>query len=130
MDAYCYALSTIKKLGYICDTLLYLTDFQPQLFSRRLNKDDSQVTSDFDSIIRKRAGHPTCTLFYSPNIMTLQNIKKEGDYSCIDHIGEHGADDGNDEEWLDGIAVFIAYGTHVGHRIGCCTKAETTNACT
>ncbi len=38
MDAYCYALSTIKKLGYICDTLLYLTDFQPQLFSRRSNK--------------------------------------------------------------------------------------------
>ena len=38
MDAYCYALSTIKKLGYICDTLLYLTDFQPQLFSRRLSK--------------------------------------------------------------------------------------------
>lgn len=38
MDAYCYALSTIKKLGYICDTLLYLTDFQPQLFSRRSSK--------------------------------------------------------------------------------------------
>lgn len=38
MDAYCYALSTIKKLGYICDTLLYLTDFQPQLFLRRSNK--------------------------------------------------------------------------------------------
>ena len=38
MDAYCYALSTIKKLGYICDTLLYLTDFQPQLFLRRLSK--------------------------------------------------------------------------------------------
>ena len=41
MDAYCYALSTIKKLGYICDTLLYLTDFQPQLFSRRSNKPNS-----------------------------------------------------------------------------------------
>ena len=38
MDAYCYALSTIKKLGYICDTLLYLTDFQSQLFLRRSNK--------------------------------------------------------------------------------------------
>ncbi len=37
MDAYCYALSTIKKLGYICDTLLYLADFQPQLFLRRLS---------------------------------------------------------------------------------------------
>ena len=31
MDAYCYALSTIKKLGYICDTLLYLTDYQARI---------------------------------------------------------------------------------------------------
>ena len=38
MDAYCYALSTIKKLGYICDTLLYLTDFQPQLFLKKSNE--------------------------------------------------------------------------------------------
>ena len=38
MDAYCYALTTIKKLGYICDTLLYLTDFQPQLFLRRSSR--------------------------------------------------------------------------------------------
>ena len=38
MDAYCYALSTIKKMGYICDTLLYLIDFQSKLFSRRSNK--------------------------------------------------------------------------------------------
>ena len=38
MDAYCYALSTIKKLGYICDTLLYLIDFQSKLFSRRSSK--------------------------------------------------------------------------------------------
>jgi hypothetical protein len=38
MDAYCYALSTIKKLGYICDTLLYLTDYQYRLFSRRSSK--------------------------------------------------------------------------------------------
>ena len=38
MDAYCYALSTIKKLGYICDILPYLTDYQYELFSRRSNK--------------------------------------------------------------------------------------------
>ena len=38
MDAYCYALSTIKKFGYICDTLLYLTDFQPQLFLKKSNE--------------------------------------------------------------------------------------------
>ena len=35
MDAYCYALSVIKKLGYICDTLSYLIDYQQGLFSRR-----------------------------------------------------------------------------------------------
>ena len=38
MDTYHHVLSVIKKLGYICDTLLYLTDFQPQLFSRKLSK--------------------------------------------------------------------------------------------
>ena len=130
MDAYLHVISVIKKLGYICDTSPYLTDYQYRLFSRRLNKDDSQVTSDFDSIIRKRAGHPTCTLFYSPNIMTLQNIKKEGDYSCIYQISEHSTNDGDDEERLDCIAVLITYGTHVGHGIGRCTKTETTHACT
>ena len=38
MDAYCYALSVIKKLGYICDTLSYLIDYQQGLFSRRSSK--------------------------------------------------------------------------------------------
>ena len=38
MDTYHHVLSVIKKLGYICDTLLYLTDFQLQLFLRRSNK--------------------------------------------------------------------------------------------
>ena len=38
MDAYSYVLSAIKKLGYICDTLLYLIDFQSKLFSRRSSK--------------------------------------------------------------------------------------------
>ena len=62
--------------------------------------------------------------------MTLQQIQKYGDYSCIDQISEHGTDDWNDEEGLDGIAVFIADSTHVGHRIGSRTKAEATDACT
>ena len=30
----------------------------------------------------------------------LQKIKEEGDDSCIDQIGEHGANDGDDEERL------------------------------
>ena len=38
MDAYSYILSAIKKLGYICDTLLYLIDLQSKLFSRRSSK--------------------------------------------------------------------------------------------
>ena len=38
MDAYCYALSTIKKLGYICDTSPYLIDYQQGLFSKRSSK--------------------------------------------------------------------------------------------
>ena len=58
--------------------------------------------------------------------MILQNIQEEGDYSCIYQIGEHRTNDGNDKERLDGIAVFIAYSTHVGHCIGGCAKSETT----
>ena len=65
-----------------------------------------------------------CTIFLS-----LQNIQEESDDSCIDQIGEHGADDGDDEERLDCIAVFIAYSTHVGHGVGSGTKAEATDAC-
>ena len=38
MDAYSYVLSAIKNLGYICDTLPYLIDYQYGLFSRRLSK--------------------------------------------------------------------------------------------
>ena len=38
MDAYSYVLSVIKKLGYICDTLPYLIDYQQGLFSRKLNE--------------------------------------------------------------------------------------------
>ena len=60
----------------------------------------------------------------------LQDIKEEGDDSCINQISKHGANDGNDEERLDGIAVFIAYGTHAGHRIGGCAQAEATYSCT
>ena len=66
-----------------------------------------------------------CTIFLS-----LQDIQEEGDDSCIDQIGEHGADDGDDEERLDGIAVFVAYSTHVGHGIWGGAKAEATDACT
>ncbi len=38
MDAYSYVLSAIKNLGYICDTLSYLIDYQQGLFSRRSSK--------------------------------------------------------------------------------------------
>jgi hypothetical protein len=38
-------------------------------------------------------------------------VKEEGDHACIDEVSEHGADDGNDEEGLDGIVVFITDGT-------------------
>ena len=61
---------------------------------------------------------------------TLQKIQEEGNDSCIEQVGEHGTDDGNDEEWLDGIAVFITDGTHVGHGIGRSAKTEATQACT
>lgn len=60
--------------------------------------------------------------------LALQKIKEEGDHSCIDQIGEHDANDRNDEEWFDGIAVFVAHCTHVGHCIGGGTKAETAHA--
>ena len=35
MDAYLHVISVIKKLGYICDTLPYLIDYQQGLFLRR-----------------------------------------------------------------------------------------------
>ena len=41
----------------------------------------------------------------------LQKVKEEGDHACIDEVSEHGADDGNDEEGLDSIVVFITDGT-------------------
>ena len=66
-----------------------------------------------------------CTIFLS-----LEDIQEEGDDACIGQVGEHGTDDGDDEEGLDGIAVFIAYRTHIGHRIGGSTKAEATDAST
>ena len=66
-----------------------------------------------------------CTIFFF-----LQNIQEQRNHARVDQVGEHGADDGNDEEGLDRIAVFIAHSTHVGHRIGRCAKTETTDACT
>jgi len=53
--------------------------------------------------------------------LLLQQIKEEGNHSCVDEISKHGTDDGDDKEGLNGIAVFIADGTHVGHCIGGCT---------
>ena len=41
MDTYHHVLSVIKKLGYICDTSLYISDYQYGLFLRRLNDTDS-----------------------------------------------------------------------------------------
>ena len=61
--------------------------------------------------------------------LALQEIKEEGDHSRIDQIGEHSTNDRNDEERLDGIAVFIADGTHVGHGIGSSTQTEATYSC-
>ena len=58
MDAYLHVISVIKKLGYICDTLLYLIDLQYKLFLRRVSK-DRQVTT------RKPAQTLSlCGLFY------------------------------------------------------------------
>ena len=50
-----------------------------------------------------------CTIFF-----VLQNIQEQRNHACIDQVGKHGADDGNDEEGLDGIAILIAHSTHVG----------------
>ena len=60
---------------------------------------------------------------------TLQQIQEGGDDGGIDQVGKHGADDGDNEERLDGVAVFIANSTHVSHRIGSGTKTEATKAC-
>ena len=67
------------------------------------------------------------SLFIPPVISTLQyKNKEERDDAGIDQISEHSTDDWNDEERFDCIVIFIAYGTHVGHGIGGCTKAEAT----
>ena len=63
-------------------------------------------------------------------ITISQYIQEEGDDSRIYEVCKHGTNDGDDEERLDGIAVFITYSTHVGHRIGGCAKTESTHACT
>ena len=65
MDAYCYALSTIKKLGYICDTLLYLTDFQSQLFLRRLSN-CKQITTN--KSIKKEGVRTLFFIFLLPRL--------------------------------------------------------------
>ena len=56
-------------------------------------------------------------------------MEEDGDDAGVDEVGKHSTDDGNDEEGLDGIAVFIAYRTHVGHGIWSGTKTETTYSC-
>ena len=58
--------------------------------------------------------------------LSLKNIQEDGDDACIYQISEHGANDGNYEERLDGIVVFLTHSTHVGHSIGGRTKSETT----
>ena len=72
MDAYCYALSTIKKLGYICDTLLYLTDFQPQLFLRRFDlqhiTNEAQQTDLLRLIFFVKSSNTTIFIFLLTNI--------------------------------------------------------------
>ena len=47
MDTYHHVLSVIKKLGYICDTLLYLIDLQSKLFLRRSNKVQTECNAKF-----------------------------------------------------------------------------------
>ena len=54
MDAYLHVISVIKKLGYICDTSPYLTDYQYRLFSRRLSK------SLIYNTLRERRGKLIC----------------------------------------------------------------------
>jgi hypothetical protein len=42
-------------------------------------------------------------------------MEEDGDDAGVDEVSKHSTDDWDDEEWLDCIAVFIAYSTHVGH---------------
>ena len=63
-----------------------------------------------------RAGHPAdaCPIRFVINAhsvggfvgftQNLQQIQEEGDHGGVDDIGEHRANDGDDEEGLDGIA--------------------------
>ena len=60
----------------------------------------------------------------------LQNIQEERDDTSIQQVSKHGADDGHNEEGLDGIAVLIAHSTHVGHSIGRGTETEAAHTCT
>ena len=68
MDAYCDALSTIKKLGYICDTLLYLADFQSKLFSRRSNK---SLTYNYIERGADVESAPLFLFYCYPNLMRM-----------------------------------------------------------
>ena len=72
MDTYHHVLSVIKKLGYICDTSLYLTDYQYGLFSRRWSKleviiKQSPLRStgqNSSSVIMIVCSHSGCALFF------------------------------------------------------------------
>ena len=68
MDTYHHVLSVIKKLGYICDTLLYLTDFQPQLFSRRSNK---SLTYNYIERGADVESAPLFLFYCYPNLMRM-----------------------------------------------------------
>lgn len=50
------------------------------------------------------------------------------DDARVDEVYEHGTDDRHNEEWLHGVVVLVADGTHVGHRIWGGTETEAADA--
>lgn len=57
----------------------------------------------------------------------LYNIQKQRDYSRVQKVDEHCADDWDNEERLHGVMIFVADSVHVCHRVGRCAKAEATD---
>ena len=86
---------------------------------------DKSIEELHDLLIK---GKVTSDELVKESLKKSHEIQEKCNDDRIDQVGKHGSDDGDDEEGLDGIVILIADCTHVGHRIGRGTKAETAYA--
>ena len=121
---------------YIC--LLLLASLLPvyrnyvprkKYFRREENKNSSAHSTFF--VPRNLYVYVDCFLKNQDKLSQLLSypVEEGGNDTRVDEIHKHGSDDRNDEEWLHGVVILVADGTHVCHRIWCGTEAESTDTC-